>query len=161
MRSLILLQIVIALISINPAWAQHSQHSESKIQLDHGKKWATDTALRKGMDEINKIIAPHFSNVQENTSNSELFITMANKIDNQIQFIFKNCKLSPKADAQLHILMVQMLDGVKNMKDSSEISKQRLGFLKIVEAINSYGDHFDHPNWNILQRRVSDIKLKI
>lgn len=147
MRSFVLLQIVIALISTSPALAQHHHHVEGQIQLDHGKKWATDIALRKGMDEIRKIITPHFSEVQKNVVNSEVVASMANKIDSQIQFIFKNCKLPPKADAQLHILIMQMMDGVKKMKDLSKPSEQRAGVLKTVEAINSYGEHFDHPNW--------------
>lgn len=152
MRLLIFLQLTIALMAPAGAWAQHSEHhAEKQIQLDQGKKWKTDGPLRQGMDEIRKLIADQYSEINKNKASSSTYLDLASKIESQIQLIFKNCKLSPKADAQLHILIVQMLDGVNRIKASNEPSKQRADLFKIVEAVNRYGDYFDHPNWTKIQ----------
>lgn len=129
----------------------HHHHAEAKLELNDGKKWETDESLRKGMTEIKKIAAANLSKVNKDSMDAKRFTDIATKVDSQIQFLIKNCKLPEDADAQLHVLVAKMVGAAHKMKDSSELSDRKVGFFEVVEAVNTYGDYFDHPNWTKLK----------
>jgi hypothetical protein len=58
-----------------------------------------------------------------------------------------HCKLPEEADLQLHMALIQVLDGINAMIGSSG---QEQGAVAIVEALNAYGEHFTPPEWNPL-----------
>ncbi len=125
----------------------HHHHSGAQLELNDGKKWETDESLRKGMTEIKKIATENLSKVHKDSADEKAFTEIANKVDGQIQYLIKNCKLPEDADAQLHVLIAQMVGAAHKMRDSTEISAKKEGFKEIVGAVNTYGDFFNHPNW--------------
>ena len=58
-----------------------------------------------------------------------------------------NCKLPEEADIQLHLALAQVMDGINAMKE--EVGQEQ-GAIIIVQALNAYGSHFDHPEWKPL-----------
>ena len=59
------------------------------------------------------------------------------------------CKLPEEADAQLHVVLAEILEGV----DAMRVGPDRLGGARrVVRALEAYGRHFDHPNWTSAAR---------
>ena len=115
-----------------------------KLRLDHGKKWQTDEALRRGMSEIRVAMAEALTPIHENTFTPAQYDALAARTQAQIDYVVGNCKLPEEADNQLHIVLEQIIDGVAGMKAATGRDQ---GAAKIVRALAQYGDHFDHAGW--------------
>jgi hypothetical protein len=120
----------------------HEHHgAEPALTLDHGKKWATDAPLREGMANIRKIMKE--SSVKPTPEGNQ---RAAGRMNEEIQKIFKTCKLTPKADANLHLVLAEMMKGTGALKDASLPAAEAYG--RISKALDLYGQHFDHPGWS-------------
>jgi hypothetical protein len=116
-----------------PAFAAGDAHShgaagEAKLVLDQGRKWQTDAPLRQGMDNIRSAVAQGVQND-----------ALAKKVETEVAGIVQNCKLEPEADAQLHIVIGELLAGAE-AQDTA----------RVKQALNAYGEHFDHAGWQRL-----------
>jgi hypothetical protein len=119
----------------------HEHHGpEAALTLDQGKKWATDAPLREGMIKIRSITTE--ASAKPNTKDNQL---AASRIQGEIQNMFKACKLSPKADANLHLILAEMLKGAGSLKDPKAPAGE--AYDKIKKALALYGQYFDHPGW--------------
>ena len=63
----------------------------------------------------------------------------------------ENCKLDPKADAQLHIVIGEILGGVDAAQGKEGDKARAAGVVNIAQALNTYGRHFDHSGWQSIQ----------
>ena len=61
------------------------------------------------------------------------------------------CKLEPKADAQLHLVIADILQGVEAMEGKAKKMKRQAGALKVAGALEKYNSYFDHPGWQPLK----------
>ncbi len=122
----------------------HGAAEVHKLTLDHGKKWATDEALRKGMSEIRTLVEAQHAGIHKGTLKPAEYAALGDKIEAQVGYIVQNCKLPPEADANLHLVIEEMLEGVEAMK-GKEKKSPRAGAGKVVAALNDYGKYFDHP----------------
>lgn len=127
----------------------HDAESSAQLELNHGKKWATDAPLRQGMNNMRAAMAKALPAIHDGKLNANGYATLAGKIQSDMAYVITNCKLDPAADAQLHIVLAQLGQGVQNMKNGND--RQR-GAIMVVEALNAYGAHFDHPHWQSLDR---------
>ena len=59
----------------------------------------------------------------------------------------KECKLPPEADAQLHLVIADVIAGADAMKGAKDAKSGRAGLVKVDGALKSYAKHFDHPGW--------------
>lgn len=129
----------------------HHHHSDPKssvqLKLDNGKKWPTDAALRDGMNQIKKLMEAQAQAIHKNTLSAAKYTTLAGSVSKATADIFKNCKLNQDADAVLHIILAQILDGMKAMKSAAKIEDQRAGAVKIVTALEQYPQYFSHEGW--------------
>ena len=114
----------------------------AKLELNDGKKWETDTPLRKGMENIrNSIDAVHHEKYGE----------LANKINGEVNGIVASCKLDPKADAQLHLVIAEILEGVEAMEGKAKKVRRQAGALKVGGALEKYAAYFHHAGWQPLR----------
>jgi hypothetical protein len=126
----------------------HAHAHTAEIKLDHGKKWPTDEALRRGMGEIRNAMADALTPIHRNKFSSGDFGKLAARVQGQIDYVTANCKLPEEADHQLHIVLEQILDGIAVMKADKGRDK---GAVKIVQALDQYGAHFNHAGWKPLK----------
>ncbi len=61
--------------------------------------------------------------------------------------IVQNCKLDKEADAQLHLVLADLLAGAETMQGKGKHEARREGAEKVAKALDAYGRHFDHPGW--------------
>jgi len=118
-----------------------------KLTLDNGKKWATDEALRKGMGNIRTEMQASLHEIHEGKLTAAKYNELAKKVGTEVGGIVAECKLEPKADAQLHLVVAEMLDGIEVMEGKAKKVKRQAGAVKVVAALEKYGNYFDHPNW--------------
>ena len=132
----------------DPHSQAHAAQSHA-LSLDHGRKWATDAALRKGMGEIRAALAAKRHAIQEGALGASDARALAGTLESQVAFIVAECKLEPAADANLHIVVADLVASVDAMKSAPSAAAAQ-GARRAVEAANAYGRYFDHPGWQPL-----------
>jgi hypothetical protein len=138
----------LAFPALGAAEATHSHPAAgaAKLQLDNGKKWATDEPLRRGMSAIRGRIVARHESIHANRMRPQDYAALGDGIEKDVAAIVRDCKLPPAADANLHLVVAELLDAAGKMKGS----QGRAGAGQAIAALNAYGRHFAHPGWQSL-----------
>jgi len=135
--------LAIALAFAGPAAYGQAGHEhghaadEAQLVLNQGKKWPTDAPLRQGMENIRTALGGGMK-----------YGALATKVSTEVAGIVQNCKLEPEADAQLHLVIADIMAGVEALEGKAKGETRRAGAEKIARALVAYGEHFDHAGWN-------------
>ena len=154
MKIVTVLAAAIALATALPlAAAEDHQHHHSadhgQLSLDHGHKWSTDKPLRDGMTQIRTTMASKLEQIHHGKLTAEQYNALGSTVQQQVSTIVAQCKLEPDADAMLHIVLADLLAGADAMQGKGGM-KPDAGAHKVVEALNAYGQYFNHPSWRSL-----------
>jgi hypothetical protein len=128
---------------------QHAAGEPSKLVLDHGKKWATDEPLRKYMSEIRAALAAKQGGIHKGTLAPEDYKALGTLVEARVANIVAECKLPPAADANLHLVVAELIAGADAMQGKSKAAPAA-GAVQAVRAANRYGTYFNHPGWKPL-----------
>ena len=128
----------------------HGAGETAQLTLNDGKKWTTDDNLRQGMSRIRDALAADLPAIHSGKATTAQYHTLAQKIDEQIAFMVKSCKLEPKADAMLHLVLADIIAGSGAMK-GKDSKEAHMGAVKIAHALDSYAAYFEHPGWHGLE----------
>ncbi|OUR80835.1 hypothetical protein A9Q75_09165 [Colwellia psychrerythraea] len=138
----------------NSAIANEHDHShghastQQKMQLDQGKKWSIDASLHSGMSKIKNSMEENIDEIHKNKFTDAQYKSLAGKIDAQLAYLFENCMLPADADAQLHILLFDIMQASKQMQLSDN---PRSGAITTIKALQKYPHYFDDKDWQALQ----------
>ena len=149
------------LLCMSPAMVSAQEHGHShghahdmekpvQLTLDHGKKWATDDSLRQGMSRIRDALNAELPAIHSGKAAAEQYQALAQKVNDQLAFMVKNCKLEPKADAVLHLILADIIAGA-DILQAQHGGEAHQGAVKIVHALENYASYFDHPGWQGLK----------
>lgn len=135
-----------------PAFAATPAHSHSaaaphQLSLNQGHKWATDDALRSGMERIRGLVQPQLDAAHAGKLTPARYLELAQRIEGEVGGIVANCKLEPKADAMLHLVIADLGAGTDAMAGKNATLRPELGLVKVAQAVNAYGSHFEHPGF--------------
>ncbi len=133
-----------------PAQAQTHSHdatAPAKMSLNQGHKWATDDALRSGMAKIRQLVEPILASAQAGKLSSAQYAALAAQVEAEVGGIVANCKLEPKADAVLHIVIGEIGAGTDAMAGKTPQLRPAQGLVHVAKAVNDYAGHFDHPGF--------------
>ena len=151
LAALVALGLTVGLPAAVSAAAPHGPDGHAmELRLDNGQKWLTDEALRTGMGRIHDAVDAALPLIHADRYGAAEFSALADRVQEQVDYVVANCKLPEEADIQLHLALAQVLDGINAMKEEGG---QEQGALAIVQALNAYGSHFDHPEWKPLGDR--------
>lgn len=114
-----------------------------ELTLNNGQKWPTDEALRRGMSEIRSAMEKSLGRIHAGNFTTADYAALADRLQQQVDYVTSNCKLPEEADAQLHIVLAEILEGMDAMKDGPNRIQ---GALRAIGALKAYGLHFDDPN---------------
>lgn len=128
---------------------QHAAASD--LKPNDGKKWAADDALRRGMSGIRNQIAQHLKSEQAGKPGPAQYTSLAKELNGQLGYIFQNCRLDKEADAALHQILAQVIEGVEILEGKQTDVERREGVMKIAHALEGYPTYFSHPGWKPLQ----------
>ena len=136
--------------------ADHSHHDHDasappSIQLNAGKKWGTDDAWRHGMGATPPLAEKALPAAHAGKLTPAGYDALAKDVNAQIAFVVENCKLDPKADAQLHIIIGDLANGVETMQGKQPGQDRATGVVEISRTLNTYGEYFNHPGWQTIK----------
>lgn len=150
--SVLLVAFALAAASnIQAAEAQHHHHGAgepAKLQLNAGKKWATDEHLRLAMNDINQAMSNALPAIHKNQFSNQDYQDLAATVSAKVGYAVAHCKLEPKADAMLHLVIADLMAGAEIMEGKS-VQARHDGAVRVLEALKSYGKYFQHPGWKI------------
>lgn len=129
--------------------AHHHSHGSSeptKLQLNAGKKWATDEPLRQAMSDINQAMAKALPAIHKNQFGNGDYQALATTVSQKVAYAVEHCKLEPKADAMLHLVIADLMAGAESMEGKTSNSRHD-GAVQVLEALKSYGKYFQHTGW--------------
>jgi hypothetical protein len=113
--------------------------------LNQGRKWATDAALRRGMQEIRVAL----ENAHAGALTPAQSRALGKRLESQIISIVAHCKLEPAADASLHVILAELDAAAVALKGASGAAADK-ALKRAATAVNAYGEYFDHPGWTTL-----------
>lgn len=147
--ALILLLPALPLAAAEPAH-DHSAHGTDRLELDHGRKWATDAPLREGMTTMRAALAAQLPAIHHDTLDAVGYERLAGTLGEAMQGIFAQCRLGPAADIQLHNLLVPMHAQIQTMGSAAALAERRAAAIAVMGALGEYGRFFEHPGWEPL-----------
>ncbi|MBF0283058.1 MAG: hypothetical protein HQL51_01205 [Magnetococcales bacterium] len=135
--------------SANLAWAaeghEHAGHAAPVgLTLNHGKPWPTDAPLRQGMAAIRDALTDALPGIHAGSYTGGQYASLADKAQEQVDFMVKNCQLPPEVDAQAHQVLERILGGIGSLRGKEDPAA---GAVTLLQALNDYARHFDHPGW--------------
>lgn len=139
-----------ALAASGPAAHEHQHEhgaSPATLQLNAGKKWETDAALRQAMGEIRQALAGALHEIHENRLPAKGYGKLAHIVEHEVGNIVANCKLTAEADAQLHVVVADLLAGAERMAGKLKGGKRQDGAVQVVGALDKYATYFDDPGF--------------
>ncbi len=148
-----IVSLVLLMILVSPLIAQHDDHEhhsmhgsgELNLQLSEVGKWASDDSLRQGMSELRKVFEPAHRAYRNNEFDTEQAVNLADAIDEQVNFMFANCRLPADADAELHKLLAAAHDAAQSLRESEDLHD---GLHRLHRVLRAYPEYFQHPDWS-------------
>lgn len=128
----------------------HAAGGGAALELNQGEKWQTDEPLRKGMSNMRAALAQDLEAIHADKASDAQYEALATKLTGEVAYVVQNCKLDPKADAELHKVIAELLGGAEAMQGKQAGVARRDGAVRAVQALNAYGSFFDHPGWRNL-----------
>jgi hypothetical protein len=126
--------------------AAHSHEhgtAAATLQLNAGQKWETDGTLRQAMGNIHQAMSASLQQIHENRLPKKGYDALAKTVQDEVGSIIANCKLEPKADAQLHLIVAELLEGADQMAGKTAKVKRQSGAVRVIGALENYGSYFD------------------
>jgi len=114
-----------------------------EIMLNNGAKWRGDQNMITGMTAIHGTMAANLEAIHAGALPADAGKEIAADIQKQLDFMIENCVLEPKVDEQFHVVLGEVMTGVSAL----EAGEAETGAVTIVQALNAYGKHFEHPGW--------------
>ncbi len=138
-----------SLSAATPAHDSHGHHhgSPATLQLDKGKKWQTDAPLRQSMATIRQAVDASLHAIHEGKLSNAGYGKLARSVESEVAAIVRNCKLAPEADAQLHLIVAELLEGAEQMSGKVRKAKRIDGAVKVIGALEKYAGYFDDPDF--------------
>lgn len=125
----------------------HGHATESaarKLTLDNGRKWATDEALRTHMGAIHAALFGQRQAILARSLDKAEARALGRLIELRVAAIVGECKLEPRADENLHIVVADLLEAADLLQDKAKGSPDD-GAAKAVRATQMYLTYFEHP----------------
>ena len=148
---------VLGLAAAGPSLAARNAHDHGHdaaavmLQLNAGQKWETDAPLRAGMGEIRQAMAGSLQAIHTHKMSAKAYDDLAKKVHSAVGQIVAQCKLPPAADAQLHLVIADLLVGADQMAGKVKGAPRVDGAVKVIGALNAYGQHFDDPDFHAIE----------
>ncbi len=141
---------VLAAVAPQAAAHEHESAMPARLALNQGRKWGTDEALRAGMERIRKLVEPKIDAAHRGKLTPAQYAALAGQIETEVGGIVANCKLEPKADAMLHLVIGELGAGTDALAGKKPKQRPEQGLVQVATAVNHYGKYFDHPSFKPL-----------
>ena len=103
------------------------------------------------MANIRQAMAASWQAIHEDKLPAAKYKKLAKKLNHEVSGIVSNCKLEPQNDAQLHLILAEILAGTAAMEGKLKPTTARDGAVKVLGALENYAKYFADPNWQALE----------
>ncbi len=124
----------------------HGEHASPAPTLNNGQRWATDAPLRLGMQRLRDAVAAELKAGNAANLSSAQSKALAATVQDTVTYLMQNCRLAPEADANLHLIINDLLAGAGLLTAGSPGN----GVTKLTQALQIYARLFNHPDWHPL-----------
>jgi hypothetical protein len=100
------------------------------------------------MDDINQAMAEALPLIHEERFSNSEYATLATAISERVSYAIEHCRLEAKADAMLHLIISELMAGAEIMAGKTAAARHN-GAVRVMQALESYGKYFLHPNWKV------------
>lgn len=140
-----------ASLPVLAADAHHHHHGDSHasaptLHLNAGRQWATDAPLRQSMAGINQAMAKALPAIHHDRFGDADYDALAAAVGRHVAHAVEHCKLAPEADAQLHIVIAELLAGAEAMEGKAAAPRHD-GAVRVLQALKAYQKYFRHPGF--------------
>jgi len=142
---------ILSTVGTNVLAADEHHHHEkhgAQLMLNQGQKWQIDESLHTGMTRISQDVMANLGQIHHNGFSDKQFAELATRLEQHLSYLFENCKLEPKADAQLHTLLASVMQGIDKIKNAKN---KKQGAVMIVQALKDYPVYFSDPSWQPIE----------
>jgi hypothetical protein len=129
------------------AHANAAYPAQDGLSLDQGRKWTTDETLRRYMEEIRASLEQNRDAILSDRLTPEQEKALARTIESRVAAIVTDCKLEPRADANLHLVVAELVQAADILHGKATVER-RHGAVRAIRATQMYATYFDHPDWN-------------
>ena len=141
-----------------PAALREGSSYDGAVQQEGtSQRWRTDAAVRRGMDDLHAAIDASVTQGAARGIVGERLAELGGTLAARTTQLIACCTTPEVSGRHLHMILVEVADGAELMRQGGTVAAQRTGLLRVVQALNLYGDLFDHPGWQRLDepREVS------
>lgn len=145
MTALALLLASSTALAVDRMPSSHDHHvAPEGLHLNQGQRWASNAPLRQGMSGIRAAVvkAVHADTTQPLAAADAA--SLADAIRTQVDYLVAHCVLPPQADATLHVLLGQLLEGAEALRADPA---DEAALHRIIQALKEYPVYFDHADW--------------
>lgn len=128
----------------------------AQLHLNHGQKWATDEPLRSNMSALRAALGARIQAIHDETLTQADYQAMGATVAHPVGHIVAECKLEPEADAMLHLVIADLIAGADALQGKTPTAPPA-GARQVVQALNAYGAHFEHPGWQPLDEHWREV----
>lgn len=126
--------------------APHHHHGDDEVLtmlvLNDGAKWPVDTVLSEAMLRLRAQLLTHLDDIHHKRFTAPQYQQFAQVLQQEVNHIVANCKLTPEADAQFHLVLAAMMRSQQAMA-ANELTTQRQGAVKLLRALQRYAEYFN------------------
>ncbi len=109
------------------------------------QQWPTDAALRTGMTRLRAAVDSTLPDDPARPMGELQALRLKKEVEDSVSFLIANCELSDQADAALHGLLADLLNGAKALTEPAE---RAAGAEQVVTALQQYPALFAPPHWS-------------
>lgn len=130
----------------------HQQHGAIRdgLQLNNGSQWQTDAPLRKAMATLRKDIHPLMSEIHQDQLGADRYTALAVSVNDQVTYMIEHCQLEGDADAQLHLIIADLMAAANALHGKDQSQARRDGAIRVVGALNNYATYFEDESFEKL-----------
>ena len=137
--------LLLAVMTAPPARAQagHEHHAPvaAVAAATVSQRWASDAPLRTGMAKI-RVAVDALQHYERGHMGPEQAVELATQIQAQVAYIVANCKLEPRADAALHVIIAELGKAAGALRaDPADLG----AIPPMREALQQYSRQFNDP----------------
>lgn len=123
----------------------HDHDGEAAVlSLNNGQRWETDLPLRTGMQRIREAVDQTALTRGSRPLTPAEANALSASVQENVTYLIENCKLPPEADANLHVLITELLTGAARLASNPAAGD---GIEQITRALRHYPVYFNHPGW--------------
>ncbi|MCC4117727.1 hypothetical protein LLG90_20405 [Aromatoleum toluclasticum] len=124
------------------------------VTAEAARNWRPDERVRSGIDDMRAAIVANASLRTQAATDAARLAELGGTLEARVAAMIACCTQDGVASRHLHMLLVEMADGIALMQGAAHADARRMGLLKVVQALNLYGTMFSHSGWRALDETL-------